>query len=66
MGSALTNPTTTTAAAAEELAFQKGVLRVRYPVVFANKRWPDVECAYLTLKSGSQAEDDVMMAELIA
>lgn len=58
LGSALTNPT--------ELAFRKGVLNVRYPVVFAGREWADVETAYLTLKGQDEHENDELMAELIA
>lgn len=58
LGSALTNPT--------ELAFQKGMLKRRYPVVFGGRRWPDVETAYLTLKGQDSAANDRFMAELIA
>lgn len=58
LGSALTNPT--------ELAYRKGAIRERYPVVFNRRNWPDVETAYLTLRGEDAAENDKLMAELIA
>ena len=58
LGSALTNPT--------ELAYQKGALKQRYPIVFGKRRWPDVETAYLTLKGEDRQANDALMAELIA
>ena len=60
LGGALTNPT--------ELARKKGSITEAYPVVFAGKRWSDVESAYhiLGAKTASPAARDRLMAELIA
>jgi hypothetical protein len=58
LGSALTNPT--------ELAYRKGVLKERYPILFRKRRWPDVETAYLTLRGEDHVENERLMVELIA
>lgn len=58
LGAALTNPT--------ELGRSKGNLRQRYPVVFENREYADVETAWHVLKTGDLALDNDLMARLIA
>ena len=59
LGAALTNPT--------ELARRKGRVAQSYPVVFAGKRYPDVETAYHLLADKADTVcTDRLMAELIA
>jgi hypothetical protein len=58
LGAALTNPT--------ELAFRKGAISARYPVLFRGVRYPDVESAYHQLKVANALENDDTMISLIA
>lgn len=58
LGGKLTNPT--------EIAFRKGKIQERFPVRYQSKTWPDVETAYLALKTANDAENDRMMIDLIA
>lgn len=58
LGAALTNPT--------ELARKKGTVAERYGVQFLGKAWPDVEGAYLALKTPNEHANNQLMVELIA
>lgn len=58
LGGKLTNPT--------EISFRKGSITERFPVRYESKTWPDVETAYLALKTENPQENDQRMIELIA
>lgn len=57
IGAALTNPT--------ELAFRKGNIKKRYPVVFRDVNFPDAEAAYQKHKSRDLQESIEVMTEII-
>lgn len=57
LGAALTNPTS--------WSVQKGTLVKGYPMIFAGRRFADVETAYQALKPAAPHERDKLMAELI-
>ncbi|MEG5063066.1 hypothetical protein QUB33_05520 [Microcoleus sp. B3-A4] len=57
IGAALTNPT--------ELAFRKGNIKKRYPVVFRDVNFPDAEAAYQKHKSRDLQESIEIMTEII-
>lgn len=58
LGAALTNPT--------ELARKKGAIKLRYPLAFAGRSWPDVEAAYLAMAGCDETANDQLMGEMIA
>ncbi len=58
LGAALTNPT--------ELARAKGGIACGYPVRIAGRLFPDAESAYQFHKTDDPADNDVLMARVIA